>query len=236
MSPELFRRARRAEAKAERPEDRRRLRLEFFRAALAEGLDSLKLKHAEGASGGESVRAHAEFIDEIIRALTRLIASDAAAAGLTPAPLVVVALGGYGRGELHPSSDIDLMVVYEGERTPYVQRVTQELLYTLWDLSLQIGHSLRSLDDCVAIARTDFPSLTSMQAARLVAGRPAALQPFPPRAARKPLSPRLRRVPGHDPVRARPALPQVRRLALHWRAERQGVGGRVCATCTPPCG
>jgi [protein-PII] uridylyltransferase len=170
MPPELFRRARRAEAKAERPDDRRRLRLEFFRTALAEGLESLKLKHAEGASGGESVRAHAEFIDEIIRALTRLIASDASAAGVAPAPLVVAALGGYGREELHPSSDIDLMVVYEGECTPYVHKVTQELLYTLWDLSLQIGHSLRSLDDCVAIARTDFPSLTSMQAARLVTG------------------------------------------------------------------
>jgi [protein-PII] uridylyltransferase len=169
MSPELYRRARRAEAKADRPEDRRRLRLEFFRAALAEGLDSLKLKHAEGASGGESVRAHAGFVDDLIRTLVRLIATDAAA-DLAPAPFVVVALGGYGRGELHPSSDIDLMVVHAGERTPFVQRVTQELLYTLWDLGLQIGHSLRSLDDCVAIGRTDFPSLTSMQAARFVTG------------------------------------------------------------------
>jgi [protein-PII] uridylyltransferase len=83
---------------------------------------------------------------------------------------VVVALGGWGRGELHPSSDLDLMVVHDGEMTPYVQRVTQELLYTLWDMGLQIGHSLRSLDDCVAIASTDFPSRTSMQQARLVAG------------------------------------------------------------------
>src|SRR5256712_9811169 len=46
----------------------------------------------------------------------------------------------------------------------------QELLYTLWDLGLQVGHSLRSLEDCVAMARTDFPSRTSMQEARLVVG------------------------------------------------------------------
>ncbi len=169
MSPELYRRARRAEGKTERAEDRRRLRLEFFRAALAEGLDSLKIKHAEGASGGESVRAHAELVDDLIRALVRLIATEAVL-DLPAAPFVVVALGGYGRGELHPSSDIDLMVVHDGERTPFIRRVTQELLYTLWDLGLQIGHSLRSLDDCVAIARTDFPSLTSMQAARFVTG------------------------------------------------------------------
>src|SRR5437667_668008 len=170
MSPELYRRARRAEAGADRAEDRRRLRLEFFRAVLADGLESLKAMHAEGASGQDSVRAHARFVDALVRALTRLITDDARTAGIAATPHVVVALGGYGRGELHPSSDIDLMVVHDGELSPYVQRVTQELLYTLWDLALQIGHSLRSLDDCVAMARTDLPSRTSMQEARLVAG------------------------------------------------------------------
>ncbi|HET9489959.1 MAG TPA: [protein-PII] uridylyltransferase [Methylomirabilota bacterium] len=170
MSPELYRRARRAEARGERAEDRRRLRLTFFRAALADGLDSLKLRHTGGASGQESVQAHARLIDEIVRALLRLTVADARADDLGQAPFVVVALGGYGRSELHPSSDIDLMVVYDGELTPYVQRITQELLYTLWDLGLEIGHSLRSLEDCVAIAGTDLPSRTSMQEARFLAG------------------------------------------------------------------
>src|SRR3989442_5100306 len=168
MSPELYRRARRAEAKAERADDRRRLRLEFLRAALAEGLDSVKVMHAGGASGQECVQAHARVVDDLVQSLTKLITTDTD--GLAAAPLVVVALGGYGRGELHPSSDIDLMVIHDRELSPYVQRVTQELLYTLWDLGLQIGHSLRSLPDCVAIARTDLASRTSMQAARFLAG------------------------------------------------------------------
>src|SRR3989337_1552123 len=137
MSVELYRRARRAEAKAASAPDRRRLRLEFFRQALAEGFDSLKVRHAEGASGQESVRAHARLIDDVVLAL---------------------------------QSDVDLMVIYEGELSPYVQRAMQELLYTLWDLGLQVGHSLRSLDDCVAMARTDFSSRTSMQEARFLAG------------------------------------------------------------------
>jgi [protein-PII] uridylyltransferase len=170
MSSALYRRARRAEAGAKRAEDRRRLRLEFFRAALAEGLDSLKVMHAEGASGQEAVQAHARFIDDILHALTLLIVADSTADGLGTAPYVVVALGGYGRGELHPSSDIDLMVVYDGELSPFVQRLAQELLYAMWDMGLQVGHSVRSLDDCVAMARTDFPSRTSMQETRLVAG------------------------------------------------------------------
>ncbi|PYM46322.1 MAG: [protein-PII] uridylyltransferase [Candidatus Rokuibacteriota bacterium] len=170
MSVELYRRARRAEARSARAPERRRLRLEFFRQALAEGYDSLKVRHAEGASGQESVRTHARLMDDVIFSLTRLIAADAAADGLEATPLVVMALGGYGRGELHPLSDVDLMVVYDGEMSPYVQRMIQELLYSLWDLGLHVGHSLRSLDDCVAMARTDFPSRTSMQEARFLAG------------------------------------------------------------------
>src|SRR6266478_5932612 len=152
MLPELFRRARRAEAGAERAEDRRRRRLDFFRGALGEGFEALKRRHAEGASGEDSVRTYARFMDDVVGSLAHLASGDAEAAGLAPTPFVLVALGGYGRGELHPSSDIDLMIVYD------------------WELGLQVGHSLRSLEDCVAMARTDFPSRTSMQEARLVVG------------------------------------------------------------------
>jgi [protein-PII] uridylyltransferase len=131
---------------------------------------ALRERHVGGASGQESVQAHAAFMDGFLRHLFALAAEDARRAGLVPAPIVLVALGGYGRGELHPSSDIDLMVIYDGAMSPWVQRLTQEILYTLWDLGLQVGHSCRSLPDCLAIARTDFPSRTSMQEARFVAG------------------------------------------------------------------
>src|SRR5213594_2094653 len=167
MPPELYRRARRAEAGAERAEDRRRRRLDFFRGALAEGLEALKQRHAEGASGEDSVHTHARFMDDVVASLSHLASDDAEAAGLTPTPYVVIALGGYGRGELHPSSDIDLMIVYDGELSPYVQRVMQELLYTLWDLGLHVGHSLRSLEDCVAMAhRLPEPHVHAAGAAR----------------------------------------------------------------------
>ena len=166
----LYRRARRAEARAPRVEDRRRLRLECFRDALSSGLGSLKILHDGGASGQVSVQTHARLVDSILQALFRLADADATREGLTASPIVLMALGGYGRGELHPSSDVDIMVIYDVELTPYVQRVTQEILYTLWDLGLQVGHSLRSVGDCVAMARTDFPSRTSMLEARFLAG------------------------------------------------------------------
>lgn len=187
MALEVFRQLKRADARlqrtwkgppAELAAERRRLRLALLRQHLDAGLDSLRARHAGGASGQESVQAHAGFMDRFLHQLFALASEDACRDGEGPQPTVLVALGGYGRGELHPSSDIDVMVIYDGEMSPYVQRVTQELLYTLWDLGLQVGHSCRSLPDCLAMARTDFPSRTSMQEARCVAGDRALFRRF----------------------------------------------------------
>ncbi len=179
MSAELLRQVRRVEAQAERGFDgsvaerverRRRLRLEVLRQHLTSNVEFLRAAHLGGASGQQSVAAYAGFMDGFLGTLYRLAVDDAKREGLTPSPLVLVALGGYGRGELHPLSDLDLMLIYDGEMGPYVQRVTQGLLYALWDLGLQVGHAVRSLPDCLAMARTDFPSRTSMQQARLLVG------------------------------------------------------------------
>ncbi|MGH7399037.1 MAG: [protein-PII] uridylyltransferase [Candidatus Rokuibacteriota bacterium] len=179
MSAELLRQVRRVEAQAdkgfdgsaaERAERRRKLRLEVLRQHLTSNVDFLRAAHLGGASGQQSVAAYAGFMDGFLSTLYRLAVDDARREGLTPSPLVLVALGGYGRGELHPLSDLDLMLIYDGEMSPSVQRATQGLLYALWDLGLQVGHALRSLPDCLAMARTDFPSRTSMQQARFLVG------------------------------------------------------------------
>ena len=179
MSAELLRQVRRVEAQAEkgfdgsvaeRAERRRRLRLEVLRQHLTSNVDFLRAAHLGGASGQQSVAAYAGFMDTFLDTLYRLAVDDAKREGLAPSPVVLVALGGYGRGELHPLSDLDLMLIYDGEMGPYVQRVTQGLLYALWDMGLQVGHAVRSLPDCLAMARTDFPSRTSMQQARFLVG------------------------------------------------------------------
>ena len=179
MSAELLRQVRRVEVQAEkgfdgspaeRAERRRRLRLELLRQHLTSNVDFLRAAHQGGASGQQSVQAYAAFMDRFLATLFRLAVDDAKREGALPAPMVLVALGGYGRGELHPLSDLDLLVIYDGEMTPFVQRATQGLLYALWDLGLQVGHAVRSLPDCVAMARTDFPSRTSMQQARFLVG------------------------------------------------------------------
>jgi [protein-PII] uridylyltransferase len=187
MSADLFRQLRRVEAQAERgfegtaaegAERRRRLRLELLRQHLAQNVDFLKAAHLGGASGQQSVQAYAAFMDGFLSTIFRLAVEDAKKDGAVPGAIVLVALGGYGRGELGPLSDLDLMVIYDGELGPFVQRVTQALLYTLWDLGLTVGHSVRTLDDCVAMARTDFASRTSMQEARYVVGDRRLFQRF----------------------------------------------------------
>src|SRR5262245_18758545 len=142
MSAELYRQIRRAEARAERAllrsaldrpagteaeiaDRRRRLRLDLLREHLNSNVDFLRAAHLGGASGQQSVQAYAAFMDGFLTTLFRLAAEDAKRERAAPASLVLVALAGYGRGELHPLSDLDLMVIYEGEMAPYVQRVTQ---------------------------------------------------------------------------------------------------------------
>ncbi|MBI2554497.1 MAG: nucleotidyltransferase domain-containing protein, partial [Candidatus Rokubacteria bacterium] len=135
MALEVFRQLKRADALLQRAfegppaqlaAERRRLRLALLRQHLDSGLDTLKARHAAGASGQESVRAYAGFMDRFLSRLFTLAVEDALREGLARSTIVLVALGGYGRGELHPSSDIDVMVIYDWEMSPYVQRITQD--------------------------------------------------------------------------------------------------------------
>jgi [protein-PII] uridylyltransferase len=59
-----------------------------------------------------------------------------------------VGLGGYGRGELNPASDIDLLFLYPWKVNPYVETVTEVCLYALWDAGLVVGHAMRNIREC----------------------------------------------------------------------------------------
>src|ERR1700757_2550128 len=111
MSAELYRQIRRGENRAGKgldggsqdvAERRRRACLELLRQHLSSNVDFLRAAHLGGASGQQSVQAYAAFMDGFLATLYRLAAEDARREGLAATPLVLVALGGYGRGELHP--------------------------------------------------------------------------------------------------------------------------------------
>ncbi len=87
--------------------------------------------------------------------------------------LALFAVGGYGRGELHPYSDIDLLILCDGSPSKFAAQLEQ-FVQSLWDLNLDIGHSVRSVDECRAAAETDITVATTLLERRLLCG-PLAL-------------------------------------------------------------
>ena len=136
----------------------------------------LKMLHRGGGSGQEVCQGRAAMMDELLRHLMEIIHSEAGLEFQRKLPsLTLVAIGGYGRGELNPCSDIDLMLLHTGEASEgpgrlYVARIIDRLVPLLWDLHLKPGHSVRSLTDCIDIANRDMQSKTSLIEARPVWG------------------------------------------------------------------
>ncbi|MBI5774006.1 MAG: [protein-PII] uridylyltransferase [Verrucomicrobia bacterium] len=141
----------------------------------------LKMLHRAGTGGSEICRARAAVLDALLTHIMDAVRSSTPAAELVNAPQVaLIAIGGYGRGELNPHSDIDIMLLHAGDTVsaargklhPFLRRLLDPggLLYTLIDLGLKVGHSVRTLDDCVRVANSDMQSKTSLIEARLITG------------------------------------------------------------------
>ena len=144
----------------------------------------LKLLHRSGSSGREICRGRAAMLDALLRHLWETArGSLSAQAQKEFPPLALVAIGGYGRGELNPHSDIDFMFLHDGQIAsgkplPYLSRLIDGVLYPLWDVGLKVGHSVRSIDDCVNVANSDMQSKTSLIEARLIVGAEALFAKF----------------------------------------------------------
>ena len=102
--------------------------------------------------------------------------------------LCIVATGGYGRGELAPFSDIDLLFLTPYKPTPRVEQVVEFCLYTLWDLGLKVGHAVRSLEECLRWARDDMTVRTTVMEGRLLNGDGRLFHTFRQRLQREVIS------------------------------------------------
>lgn len=146
----------------------------------------LKILHRAGAGGREVCRARAAILDNLLYHLFETVKSIGGFDKQKLPPLALVAIGGFGRGELNPNSDIDIMFLHDGrmlERNkphPFLEALTGTggLLYTLYDIGLKVGPAVRSLEDCVKVANSDMQSKTSLIEARLIAGDESLLEKF----------------------------------------------------------
>lgn len=127
--------------------------------------EALETLWQQGLSGEALLRGHSKLVDEFIQEC--FLQTDVAGAEESVA---LVALGGYGRQELFPYSDIDLMILFRPEIGKDVHRIADAVLYPLWDTGLEVGHGVRSVEEAVALATDDFFFRVAMLDTRLLAG------------------------------------------------------------------
>jgi len=141
------------------------------RAYITSVREELAEIHFKGASGGEIVRLYTAAMDDLLRALYRY--ADAEHGRRFPKlhqRIAIVARGGYGRSELNPQSDVDLLFLHDYKRGPYVEIVTEIILHAMWDAGLIVGHGVRTARECVRLANDDLKEKTALLDARYLGG------------------------------------------------------------------
>ncbi|MBJ6138811.1 [protein-PII] uridylyltransferase [Marinobacter litoralis] len=119
----------------------------------------------QGADVRALVHARATTVDTVLRLIWNRYPFSSSP------DIALVAVGGYGRGELHPHSDIDLLILTRKGTESAWQDDLSAFITLLWDLKLDIGHSVRSVDECVAAAKQDITILTNLLETRTIAGQ-----------------------------------------------------------------
>ncbi len=136
-----------------------------YRATLEDARARLKERFFNNESIEDLVRDQARLVDGVLLRLWRTVF------GQQYDSMALVAVGGYGRGELHPGSDIDVMLLV-GKRkiSPEDKQCIEQFLTMLWDIGLEVGHSVRTLKECVSVAKNDITIVTSLMESRLLHG------------------------------------------------------------------
>lgn len=136
-----------------------------FREALRHAGQTQRERFENGMSASELVKQRAWLMDQLITRAWQV--------QLVPGQVeqtALVAVGGYGRGELHPCSDIDLMILLDDADIPALADAIEKFLTLLWDIGLEVGHSVRTVAECVNLAQADITIATNLMEARLLCG------------------------------------------------------------------
>ncbi len=149
---------------------------DVLRHVLDDGMARLRDHLEGGASGIALVTAMSRLIDTVLKELFAHVLKGES--GSDHDRMALVAVGGYGRGELAPHSDLDLLFLLAGPVTTRQETVISRVLYCLWDLGLKVGHATRTLDEAIECARDDMTIRTAVLEARLLAGDRSLFRTF----------------------------------------------------------
>ena len=155
------------------PNSVRKVLLALMREELQNGRHKIQRRFENDSRLGEStVNANAILIDQLLRIAFEVITKRIypTAEPTESERICIAAVGGYGRGEMAPYSDIDLLFILPYRLTPRVEQIIESLLYLLWDLGLKVGHATRTIDDCIRLSHSDITIRTSILEVRFVDG------------------------------------------------------------------
>ena len=144
-----------------------------------------------------------------------------------PRPSRSSAVGGYGRGTLAPGSDIDLLFILPYKQTPWGEQVTEYILYMLWDLGQKVGHAVRSVEECLRMARADMTVRTATLEARFLTGDKGAVRQAGASLRNRDHAAHRPRIHRRQDGRARRAPQGDGQYPLRGRAQYQGRQGRA---------
>ena len=150
----------------------------LFRAFLKVEERRLRIGLRLGASGSHTAAARSFVLDLVADAAFRAVTQwdeGVESPGAAVGGCAMVAVGGYGRAELAPYSDLDILFLHSGRRTAHARQLAEGVLRLLWDAGLNIGHSFRTVAESVSAAHTDPHFMTSLLGTRLLAGNRALL-------------------------------------------------------------
>ncbi len=157
-------------------------RLPYFRAftqLLKDEKENIKGWHRAGPGGREIVQAHTSLIDEVIRhVLLSMTQLEVYAGTNVLEDFSLIAVGGYGRGELNPFSDIDLLFLLPEKTQRLTEAFIQDALSVIWGFDMEIGHSSRTIKNCVKLAQQDLTIKTSMIETRFLIGNRTTYDKF----------------------------------------------------------
>jgi len=131
----------------------------------------LRLRHQAGGGGREVCASRAELVDIVLQHV--FASASASAKNVNRVPVSLVALGGYGRGELNPGSDVDVMFLHPdsaAEISKSVAQTVERVLYFLWDIGFKVGHSTRSVREAIKQANDEMLTKTALLEARHLTG------------------------------------------------------------------
>lgn len=135
-----------------------------FKKAIRQAREVLDARFASGRNIRRLVEDRAWFVDNLLQqAWAQFEWSE-------DADIALVAVGGYGRGELHPYSDIDLLILLESADHEVFRDSIERFLTLLWDIGLEVGQSVRSVQECAEEARADLTVITNLMECRTIAG------------------------------------------------------------------